>query len=277
MRLGPLVEALRLPHWIKNTFVFAPLVFGLKFTDPQALVRVVGAFFAFALAASATYLINDVVDRDRDKENPRTKHRPVARGALRPPTAVALAVLLTTAAGALGLASGVLAFLIGYVVTSHTYSLVLKRVFLADVMAIASLYLLRLLAGAAAAQLPPSPWLLTCGGLLALLLALGKRFERQNGHYSEKALRAGMRALLFATAFAYALYSVQPGTWHTFTPWFVLTNLPVLAGLYRYWLAMKSGGADPTEALFGDARLKLYVILWGALILWLALRALYWS
>lgn len=274
MSVAPVVEALRVPHWIKNTFVFAPLVFGLRFTDAHALTRVVWEFLAFSLAASAIYLVNDVVDREKDRKNPRTRNRPIARGAVRPSEAIGLALALAAAAVLLALAAGPLWPLVLYIVLGNAYSVVLKKLVLLDVISIAGLYLLRLVAGALAAQLPPSPWLMACGSLLALLLALGKRLERQDGHYSPDVLRSGLRWLLGATAVAYALYSLQPTTWRTFTPWFVVTNAPVLAGLRQYLRATAKGYADPTEALFRDFRLKLYLAIWVALVVVMAFHAL---
>ncbi|MCS7181963.1 MAG: UbiA family prenyltransferase, partial [Thermoanaerobaculum sp.] len=141
-----LLHSLRLRQWLKNAFVFAPAVFGLQFADPLALMHVLGAFFAFSLAASGTYLINDVVDREADRANPRTQHRPIARGEVQPATALVTACVLSAAGMALAWLAQALLPLVLYILASHAYSLIFKRVMVLDVVCLASLYVLRLVA-----------------------------------------------------------------------------------------------------------------------------------
>lgn len=270
--LTNLLVSLRPHQWVKNAFVFAPLVFGLKFGDVLAVGRVFLAFVAFSLAASATYLINDLLDREQDRRNPRTRNRPIARGDVTPIQAAVSAAFLVVLSIPVGLAAGIGGPLIAYLLVSQGYSLVLKKVAVLDVVSIATLYLVRLLAGARAAQVPPSPWLLVCGGLLALLLALGKRLEQQNGHYPRVVLLQGSTLVAVLTAVAYALYSAQPTTRDHLSPWFVLTNLPVVAGLFRYVRLAVAGCADPSEALFRDRWLKAWVLAWGIMVLALVYR-----
>jgi len=267
---------MRPSHWLKNSFVLAPAVFGLRFADPAIWPSLFLAVAAFCLAASATYLVNDVVDQEADRHNPRTRSRPVASGELAPRRALTIAAILVLAAFALAWRAGCVSSLAAYAATSFGYSLLFKRVVFLDVVSLASLYVVRLLAGAQAAQVPPSPWLLLCGGTLALLLAFGKRLERPDTHYSPRFLRLGVDALTVATFLAYGAYSWQETTRHTFSSWFLLTDLPVALGLWRYRCLARAGQADPSQAFFRDRGLQAATLLWGVMVVLLALDVLGW-
>lgn len=268
--LLPLLRSLRPSHWVKNSFLLAPAVFGLRLFQRESWPLLAAAFSAFCLAASATYLVNDLADCQRDRDNPRTRGRPIASGELAPPIALAAALLLTLAALALAWWSRCLVPLLAYVAASHAYTFFLKKLPLADVATLTLLYLLRLLAGAQAVAVPPSPWLLLCGGLLALLLALGKRLEKPNGLYSPRLLRWGVSWLAAAAACAYLAYAFRPGTWQQFSPLFSLTALPVLAGLARYRSLALAGKADPVAALFSDLGMQLAALGWVASVVFLS-------
>ncbi len=268
--LLPLLRSLRPSHWLKNSFLLAPAVFGLRLFQRESWPTLAAAFSAFCLAASATYLVNDLADCQRDRENPRTRGRPIASGELAPPIALAAALLLTLAALALAWWGRCLVPLLAYVAASHAYTFFLKKLPLADVATLTLLYLLRLLAGAEAVAVPPSPWLLLCGGLLALLLSLGKRLEKPDGLYAPSLLRAAVSWLTAAVACAYMAYALRPVTWEHFSPFFPLTAVPVLVGLARYRSLALAGKADPVAALFSDLGMQLAALGWGASVLLLA-------
>lgn len=274
MRASPIIRSLRPHHWLKNAFVLAPATFGLRIYDPTSWPSLALAFVAFCLASSGTYLVNDALDRERDRANPRTRKRPVASGELSVKVALALAALLTAVAVGTSFVARCFPALGLYVVVSHLYSAVFKRLPVLDVASLASLYVLRLVGGAEAATVPPSPWLLLCGGLLALFLALGKRLEQENGHYPKSLLRRAVDALSLLAFAAYLGYTLQPATWHTFSPAFVVTVVPAGWGLARYRSLARQGHADPTEALLGDRGLQVAVGVWGGLVAVLAWQAL---
>ena len=176
--MGPLLASLRPSEWVKNTLVFAGVIFSRQFDDGPALLDAFLTFVAFCAISSAGYLFNDLRDREHDRLHPEKRHRPIASGALSQETAVtagaglaAFGVLLPWATVAPEVA-GMVAL---YGVVTTAYSLVLKRLVIIDVMTIASLFILRVVAGAVAVDAQASEYLLVCTAMLALFLGFTKR------------------------------------------------------------------------------------------------------
>jgi 4-hydroxybenzoate polyprenyltransferase/phosphoserine phosphatase len=171
------LHALRPHQWLKNLLVGIPLLTSFRFGDPVAAMTVLGAFVAFCLAASAGYLINDLLDMQSDRRHPRKRRRPLASGVLAPARAVAMAAGLLAGALALSVALRpvLLAWIALYLMLTVLYSLQLKRQALVDVATLALLYTVRILAGGAAAAVPVSFWLLAFSLFLFFSLALVKR------------------------------------------------------------------------------------------------------
>lgn len=173
------VAALRVHQWIKNVLVFVPLILAHQIADLQRWLLAIAAFFAFSLAASSAYIINDLRDIDADRLHPRKRHRPFASGALAPRFGVGLAagiMLSAVGVGIVTLPAACVALLLGYLGTTLLYSLVLKHVPIVDVLVLAGLYTLRLGAGALAVDVSLSPWLATFAMFLFLSLAFVKRY-----------------------------------------------------------------------------------------------------
>ena len=170
-------RALRPIQWIKNLLVFVPLLATIQINHLEVLLTTMIAFVAFSLVASCIYLLNDLLDLQDDRLHPRKRRRPLASGALAPTTGLLLAVLtLTTGLGtAIATSRPLAGMLIVYFVSAMLYSLWLKRVPLMDTIVLASLYTLRILAGAAAISVVPSVWLLAFSMFFFLSLALAKR------------------------------------------------------------------------------------------------------
>jgi len=240
-------RALRPGEWIKNVLVFAGLVFGKKFHDHGAIVDAVLTFVAFCAIASAGYLVNDLRDAELDRRHPEKRHRPIASGALAPGSAAIAAVALTAAAVALAAATvslevaGLVAL---YGVVTVAYSLGLKRLVIIDVMTIASLFILRVIAGAVAVDAHASQYLLVCTGMLALFLGFTKRrqeaiLESHEGpdsrpvleHYSIPFLDQMVAMVTASAILSYVIYAVnspQIGSR-------MLATAPsVLYGVFRY-------------------------------------------
>jgi len=267
-----LLKSLRPHQWVKNVFVAAALVFSRHLTDTEYLVRTAIAVLAFCLLSGAVYTFNDVRDVESDRAHPTKKNRPIASGALPERTALFaagfLAVIALGASFFLSWKTGVFAAL--YLAQNVAYSLRLKHIAFVDVGIIALGFLLRVLAGAAAIDVPASKWILLCTALLATFLGLGKRAhelawaERTGGSAETRAALAGynipvVRAAMFilgiATVGAYIAYTVSPHT----VAFFGTEDLPysspfVALGLFRFMqLALWFPKDDsPTEAMLRD-------------------------
>jgi 4-hydroxybenzoate polyprenyltransferase len=172
------VHALRVHQWVKNLLVFVPILLDHRLSEPDVLLRGVIAFFAFCLAASGAYIMNDLMDLEADRHHPTKRERPFASSALPPAFGMALVPVLLLGSigiGATLLPREFLALLLLYIVVATAYSAYLKRVAVLDVLLLAGLYTLRVLAGVAASGVRFSTWLLAFAMFLFLSLAFLKR------------------------------------------------------------------------------------------------------
>ena len=177
MKLMPYLKLARPQQWVKNTFVLPGLIFGHALDDAEKVAAALLATFAFCLMSSAVYALNDVFDRERDREHPDKRRRPVASFEIAPRSGVLFGAVLALASLGLGLAAGpaVVAILAAYALLNLGYSLGLKRVPVVDVFIIAAGFMLRILAGTIGIGIAPSRWLLLCGFLVTLFLGFAKR------------------------------------------------------------------------------------------------------
>ena len=282
--LAGLVASLRPSQWTKNLFVFAGLMFGQRLLEPRAVLAAGAAFVLFCLLSGVVYLLNDVADRDADRQHPIKRLRPIASGAV--PVSAAL-----TAAFAIGLAAligafalrplfGLLALL--YVALLALYSLRLKHVVILDVLTIAIGFLLRVAAGAVAVSVAVSVWLYMLIILLALFLALSKRrhelvlladgatgHRRILGEYTPYLLDQMISVVTASTLVAYAIYTVSPETTAKFHTDKLALTLPFpLYGIFRYLYLVhrKEGGGSPSDLLLTDRPLLICVALWAGVV-----------
>ena len=175
-------KALRLHQWLKNLLVLVPLLSAHRFLEPPAIAQTFGAFVAFGLCASGTYLLNDLLDLAPDRLHPRKRRRPFAAGTLPIRNGLLALPLLVLAGFALAWAIGP-AFalaLLAYCVMTLAYSFKLKRIVMIDVVMLAALYTVRIVAGAVAIDQPLSFWLLAFSMFIFLSLALLKRYTELN-------------------------------------------------------------------------------------------------
>lgn len=288
---GALLRSLRPHQWTKNLVVFAPLLFSehglLSRVDAWLLTAT--AFLAFSLVSGIVYLINDVIDRERDRLHPDKCRRPIASGRLSVRAAVVAMAAIGAVVGGLSLllSRWFLAIAAGYLVVNLGYSLWLKNVVIVDVMTIGVGFVLRALAGVAALEpiahglgqrIAISPWLLLCTLLLALFLALSKRRQELARLGDEAAHTRGILAeyslhfidemtavVTASTVMAYALYTIAPETVQKFhTDQLILTVPFVLFGIFRYLylIHIRSLGEKPAEVLLADLPLQINLVLW---------------
>jgi 4-hydroxybenzoate polyprenyltransferase len=196
-RLVALVRALRVHQWVKNLLVFVPVVLDHKLFSTEVMAKSATAFVAFSCAASSAYILNDLLDLEADRRHPTKRARPFAAGTLSPLVGVVLIPLLLAIAFLASLAALPAAFielLAVYIVLTTAYSVILKRFAVVDVLLLAALYTLRVLAGIAAAQVRFSTWLLAFSMFLFLSLAFLKRFTEvsaMEGAATEQVRRRG--------------------------------------------------------------------------------------
>jgi 4-hydroxybenzoate polyprenyltransferase len=177
-RRSPYLQALRLQQWLKNLLVFVPLAMAHRFLEINLLGKTFLAFLAFGLCASSVYLVNDLLDLQSDRHHPRKRQRPFATGELSLFWGLRLAPFLfcLSLLVSLLLPLPFLGMLVIYYVLNLSYSFYLKRVVLLDVMVLAGLYTLRVMAGSASISIWPSSWLLAFSTFIFLSLALVKRY-----------------------------------------------------------------------------------------------------
>lgn len=283
--LGNIVGTLRPGQWVKNLFVFAPVVFSRNLGEPHGTLRSAAATLIFCLLSGSVYAINDIMDAEKDRAHPTKRNRPVASGALpaRAASAVAVGLIAASIAGASVLGIGFSLAASGYLLLNLAYSAVLKEVVFVDVLCIASGFVLRVVGGSLAAEVRPSAWLLACTFLLALYLALGKRLHELASagaqaaerrpvlrRYRPAAVRALMMATGAATAAAYLAYTLAPHTRAFFGTWLLVATVPFPAfGLYRFarLVDRDARGDSPTDAMLRDAPFALNVALWGVAVI----------
>jgi 4-hydroxybenzoate polyprenyltransferase len=283
------LKTIRLHQWAKNVLIFVPLLLAHALKLPL-IVNTLVAFFCFSLCASATYIVNDLLDIEADRRHHKKRFRPFAAGDLPAAAGLGIIVLFMTLAftGALFLPRAFLAWMLVYLATTLSYSLYLKRVVLIDVILLSGLYTLRLLAGGAATKVEFSPWLAAFSIFLFLSLAMVKRFsELQNIRAQGNTLSNGRGYLLadieqirsFGTASAYASVVVfafyiygsgASGLYHHPSRMWLMTPLMIL-WLSRVWLLASRGELDEDPVIFAVTdRMSLLIGVGVALIAVLA-------
>ena len=281
-KIAAAVKALRVYQWTKNLLVFAALIFAQELTHPYMVVVSLFAFAAFCMAASATYLLNDIIDVEKDRAHPKKRTRPIASGELSLP--VAWVLLLVLFGGAIGVAATIgpafLATVVLYVVLTVSYSLVLKNLIIIDVMAVSLGFVLRAMAGAIALDVTFSNWLVVCTLFLALFLSLSKRRneltlldeEARNHrgvlfHYSVHYLDQLILIMAGGALITYTIYTCSPDVVEKIGSDKLYMTIPfVVYGLFRYLFLVhqRTGGGDPSRTLLQDWPLGLNVLLWAA-------------
>lgn len=278
-----LLKSMRPKQWAKNVVVFAPLVFDEKLFVPELFFKTLVAFGLFCLMSSTVYLINDLVDIEKDRQHPVKRNRPLASGDLTPGVAVAAVLAFSVASlpVALWLDGGFSLILYGYLALNLAYSFRLKNIVIVDVLVIAAGFVLRAAGGVAVVDVERfSPWLYLCLTLGALFLGFGKRRHEllllESGADSHRSILAEytvpfldqLIGLVTSTlVIAYSLYTFSapnlPAN-HTM----MLTIPFVLYGLFRYLylIHVRGEGGAPDDLVFRDRPLLLTGLLWVAAV-----------
>jgi len=280
---------LRLRQWTKNLLLFAALVFAKELFDADAVILASLGFAAFCLASSSVYIINDLLDAERDRLHPEKRNRPIASGAIAPGSAAVVAAALTVISLALAfwVAPAFGAAVVLYIGLTHFYSLVGKNAVILDVLLIAFGFVIRAIAGALAIAVPISDWFILCMAFLALFLAVSKRkaelvaLKEEAGNtrpvlerYTETSLDTYTAVTMAATLICYGLYVFDFQKQAGGDSQILILTLPVAVfGVFRYHhVAETSGMGDkPEEVLLRDRPIQLCALIFALV----AVTALY--
>ena len=279
--LRGLIKTMRLKQWTKNGFVLAGLIFDGKLFDLPMAAAALVVMLGFCLISSSVYILNDLVDIEKDRLHPRKRLRPLPSGHLSPgfakAGAVVLALVSILATGLVNLWAGVI--VASYLILNVWYSFRLKDLVIIDVMMIAAFFVLRVVAGVVAVDVSNfSPWLYVCVSLLALFLGFGKRrheftlleegaasHRASLAHYNLPLLDQILGIVTTSGLLAYTLYTFEAKTALAQDGHMLLTVPFILYAAFRYLYLIhveKRGGA-PEDLLFEDRPFLLSVLLWG--------------
>ena len=278
-----LVRAIRPRQWVKNVLVLAaPLAAGM-ITERDVLVAAAVAFVAFSLAASGVYLVNDTRDVEADRAHPTKRNRPIAAGVVSPPTAIGVAVVLLAAALAVApLASPQLLVVVAvYEAVQLAYCFGLKNQPVIDICIVASGFLIRAIAGGAAAELPLSQWFLLAAAFGSLFMVAGKRYaeirlaERTGAKIRKSLERYSASYLRFVWALSATTLIMTYGLWafeireqRGGSIWSVISMVPFVVAVLRYAVDVDEGNAgEPEEIALGDRVLQVLAALWAVSLL----------
>jgi len=283
-----LLKTMRPKQWVKNVFILAAIVFDRKLFIPAYLLRTLATFVAFCLISSTVYLINDLVDIDKDRQHPTKRNRPLPSGQLKPATAVMAAVIIPLVVIPLAfMVDWVLGLIIVlYLGLMILYTFYLKKLVIIDVMTIAAGFVLRVAAGVVVIDAANfSPWLYICMTLLALFLGFGKRrhelftleADAENHraslqHYSLELIDQMTVVVVSAAVMGYSLYTFSaPNLPRTADgqPLMMLTIPFVLYALFRYQylVHVRKMGGTPEEIVLGDPPFVGALLLYGITVL----------
>lgn len=280
MIIVEIVKSLRIPQWIKNFFVFAPLIFSENVFNITMLLKTFFAFVLFCVLSGAAYILNDLQDLEEDRLHPVKSKRPLASGRLGKNRAFLafLFLSLLSFVGGFFLDFRFFIALLVYFVLQLAYSWWLKHVVILDVLSVSIGYLIRVVAGGLVIKVQISPWLLICTLLLALFLALSKRRhelvfleKKAENHrpilkeYTPHLLDQMVSVVTASVVISYCLYTISDETVEKFGTQNLIATIPfVLYGIFRYLYLVhkKKEGGSPEALIIRDKPLLFAVFLW---------------
>lgn len=273
-----IIKLMRPQQYIKNIFVFAPLLFSFSFTSYD-LINVILVFILFSIIASSIYVFNDLMDIEEDKVHPKKKFRPLASGKIKKTTAKIMIITLCSISLLVSflLSMELFYILLFYFTLNILYSIKLKHISIVDIFIIASGFVLRLFAGASVIDAPLSMWIIIMTFLLALFLALAKRRDdvllssqgketRKNiDGYNLEFVNATMVLMAGVIIVSYILYSVSSEvTLRLDTQYLYLTSFFVILGIFRYMQItfVEGNSGSPSKIVLKDKFLQFTIVLW---------------
>ncbi|MBM4241559.1 MAG: decaprenyl-phosphate phosphoribosyltransferase [Euryarchaeota archaeon] len=272
-----LIISMRPKQWYKNLVIFIGIIFSFNFLNLGMWIYTLSAFAIFCILSGSIYIINDIIDVEKDRKHPQKRKRPVASGKFKKMHALLFAIILIVIAfiGAYLINSMFLVISIIFFLLIIVYSLFLKNIIIVDILVISIGFVIRAIAGALAISVFVSPWLIICAFLLALFLALGKRRhelvlledEAKNHrkileNYSTEMLDQMINITTSVLIMSYSLYTFFS------SKMYIMLTIPIaFYGIFRYLLLVhaKNLGGEP-EMLFKDRGMLFSTILWVVLV-----------
>jgi 4-hydroxybenzoate polyprenyltransferase len=281
-----ILKLIRIPQWIKNFFVFVPLVFSLNLFKGDYFLTSLTGFLAFCLTSGIVYIINDIADVEADRAHPKKKNRPIASGRISPGQGIVISIIFAAgiAVLCLNVPTTFIFLLMLFFLINLLYSIKLKHIVLLDIFSIAAGFLIRVLAGAVIISVTISSWLVLTTMFISLFLAVMKRHSEleilpENSNVETRKVLA-FYSLNFADQLAtvaaagviicYALYTVSERTISVFNTENLIYTTPfVVFGIFRYMylVYMNKQGENTTQILLTDLQLIVTVILYGTVTL----------
>jgi 4-hydroxybenzoate polyprenyltransferase len=248
------------PHqWYKNGVVFAGLVFGGVLFDLPSFLISCTAFGIFCLLSGAGYLLNDVVDYQRDREHPEKRNRPLAQGLLSKNSSLIAGGILFTGGviAAIFISKEFATCAAAYALLTILYSLTLKQYIFVDVLTISTLFVIRAAAGAYAVAVFLSPWLILCAFMLALFLAFCKRIQEQSSLYPSSLLHTLLNIATALLLMSYCLYTFLRAHQH------MMFTIPIVFyGIFTFLEVSYNGKQKSVESMIYSPRLVMTLLVW---------------
>ncbi len=282
MKIQHIIEIARPKHWIKNIIILFPIFFSLNVDKPEAWFKVIITLISFSLASSASYIFNDIRDRDRDRFHPVKQNRPIASGQVSLAAASTENVLLLFLSFLVGQFAGcsVLLLIFVYLLIQGAYTVVLKNKMIVDVICIALGFVIRAMAGAACIRVEISPWLIICTFTISLFMGFCKRGNeiatinnrtQAESHritlpgYTPELLTHFITLSAGVAVVSFLLYSSSPMTVERFGTIYLSYTLPlVIYGIFRFaMLSTRGTYSDPTDLILRDRPFQATVIVWA--------------
>jgi len=277
--LTEILKLFRVHQYIKNLFIFMPLLFSFSYTNLDDNLNTLVAFILFSLLASSIYIFNDLMDINEDRAHPKKKYRPLASGKVSTNSAKALISLLSISSLSISFIINIelFAVMLLYFFLNISYSLKLKHIAILDIFIIATGFVLRLFAGSAVSGISLSMWIILMTFLLAIFLALAKRRDdvllslegqetRKNiDGYNLEFVNAAMVLMAGVVIVSYIQYTVSPEVIERLdTHYLYLTSFFVILGIFRYMQItfVEQDSGSPTKVVIRDRFLKLTILLW---------------
>ncbi|MDI0265950.1 decaprenyl-phosphate phosphoribosyltransferase [Clostridioides difficile] len=268
------VKLMRPKQYIKNGFVLAALIFSNNILNFPLMLKSILSFVAFCIISSSAYILNDILDIEKDKMHPKKCNRPLASGTIEKKGAILLGIVLVLLSIVLSLFihKNLCIIMLLYLFNNIIYSFKLKNIILIDVFSISIGFILRVCAGSIAIEVSLSSWIILCTFFLSLYLGFGKRKkeisllkDEASSHrkilkeYDEENLNQMMSISLSATIVCYSLYSAS----NIYNSNMIFTTIFVVYGVLRYNYIVNLGDeGNPTDVVLKDKSLKLCVLLW---------------